>query len=123
MNRCAHITREQIEKFIRNWPFMETVRAGIRDAIYAMRNDRDYRWRDADADVAKLKELFREKIGADWTAATRANSSPSILKSGMSTSRPWLEVERKMGEKGDKAPHMFVRQAVNRYTGFFPWCV
>ena len=100
---------------------MEAARAGIRDAIYAMRTDRDYRWRDSDADVAKLKEFFREKIGPDWHTATRVNKSASILKSGMSTSRPWLEVERKMGEKGEKAPHVFVRDALNRYTGFFPW--
>ena len=117
----SHITQAQIENFIRNWPFMETVRAGIRDAIYGMRTDRDYRWRDADADVEKLKKFFREKIGADWTTATRVNNSPSILKAGMSTSRPWLEVERKMGERGAKAPHVFVRSTVNRYTGFFPW--
>ena len=117
----AHITREQIEQFIRNWPFMESVRAGIRDVIYALRTDRDYRWRDADADVNTLKKFFRDKIGADWNSATRVNASPSILKQGMSTSRPWLEVERKMGQRGVKAPHAFVAAALNRYTGFFPW--
>ena len=100
---------------------MEAARAGIRYAIYAMRTDRDYRWRDADADVAKLKEFFREKIGPDWQTATRDNKSPSILKAGMSTSRLWLEAERKMNLRGDAAPHVFVRKAANRYTGFFPW--
>ena len=117
----AHITRAQIEEFIRNWPFMETVRGGVREFIYALRVARDYRWRDSDGDVATLKAFFRDKIGRDWVMATRVNTIPHVLKSGMSTSRPWLEAQRKMALTGEAAPHRFVYHAVNRYTQFFPW--
>lgn len=126
----THITQAQIEAFIRNWPFMETVRSGVRDFIYELRKSRDFRWRDVDGDVATLVEFFRTKVGRTWTEATRINRNPSILrttrsdvyKSEITTKRPWLEIDETMHQRGDKAPHIFVRNVINRYTsGFFQW--
>lgn len=117
----THITKDQISQFLRNWPFMETVHSAVRDFVYRLRAARDYRWRDVDGDVEKLKDFFREKIGRTWTYATRQNAVPHVLAPGESRSRPWKEIERKMGLPGSKAPHVYVQDVVNRYTGFFQW--
>ena len=117
----THITEAQIEEFLRNWPFMETVRGGVRDFVYAARTFRDFRWRDVDGDVEKILAFLRKKVGKDWAAATKVNSVPHILKAGESTKRPWKEIQGKMDKQGAEAPHVFVRNVVNRYTSFFQW--
>ena len=60
---------------------MCSVGGGMRDFMYAARQPRDHRWRDAEGDVEKLKELFRVKIGRDWTSAVRIDRSVKVLKS------------------------------------------
>ena len=101
----SHISRAQIERFILNWPFMENVRTGIRDFVYELRAARDFRWRDVDGDVANLVQFFRDKIGKDWAHATRLNTTPHVLTTDGSRSRPWKEIQRTMGLRGDKAPY------------------
>ena len=114
-----NITENQIDQFLENWPFMETVRNGLRDIIYKMRAKVHLHERNVDKDVERLKEFFRTKIGPDWATATAAKSVPSILKGG--TRRPWVEVQAMMGRSGDAAPHVYIRNYVRDLTPFFSW--
>ena len=88
---------------------VETVQEHIREVVYANRAERDWRGRDVDADVAKLKDFFRSQaqsgLGSTWAEATRVEAKCKVTLGPERHMPPWEEIRRVMARRGDDAPH------------------
>ena len=116
----AHVSEAQINNFILNWACVESVEKKLRDFIYAERVDKYWRGRDATADIATLKDWFRDTIGSTWAQATAPDARLKVCT--RSARRPWLDVAAVMQRRGNDAPHAYIRRYVTGMTPFFTWC-
>ena len=116
-----HVSEEQITKFVSNWALLEAVQREMRQVLYANRAERDWRGRDVDEDVRKLKEFFRTAIGSTWAEATRPTEVRKVTDGPDRQIRPWKEIERVMARRGTDAPHAYIRKYVVDMTLFYPW--
>ena len=116
-----HVSETQIENFLEDWPCLEAVQAQIRELLYANKAERHWRGRDVDADVATLKEFFRQNIGATWAEATRPNTVLTVTQGPVRQKKPWKEIESVMGRRGTSAPHAYIRNYVADMTPYFDW--
>ena len=115
------MSEEQIENFIENWPMLEEVQRHMRSVLYANRAERHWRGRDVDADVATLKKLFKDNIGATWQEAIQPNRNVKVTSGHERQRKPWKEVEDVMGRRGADAPHAYIRRQVEKLTPYFDW--
>ena len=116
-----HVSEEQIENFIENWPMLEEVQRHMRSVLYANRAERHWRGRDVDADVATLKKFFKDNIGATWQEAIQPNRNVKVTSGHERQRKPWKEVEDVMGRRGADAPHAYIRRQVEKLTPYFDW--
>ncbi len=93
----------------------------MRRLLFGNRAERHWRGRDARVDVETLKTFFRDKIGATWTQATRANTTPHVLQGPDRGVPPWREVRDVMARTGRDAPHEYIQRYVAQMTPFFQW--
>ena len=100
---------------------LEEVQRHMRDILYSNRAERHWRGRDVDADVATLKEFFRQNIGATWAEATRPNTVLTVTQGPVRQKKPWKEIESVMGRRGTSAPHAYIRNYVADMTPYFDW--
>ena len=115
------VSAERIKRFIEQWPFLETVSKGLRQIIWRMRGDRKGHMKDMDADVQKLKELFRTKVGRTWAVASTPNAgTPQLIGEGW-RGRPWVSMRMTMNKHGVDSVHEWICRHLDTYTGFFPW--
>ena len=90
----AHVTEPRIERFVEIYPLLQSNYSRLRTASQAGRKAAHTAMKDMDTDVNVLKDLFREKVGVGWAAATAANTIPQLV-----TERgvlPWVEVSNHM---------------------------
>ena len=116
-----HVSEEQIKNFIRDWPLLESVLEHMRMILYSNRAERDWRGRDVDADVAKLKAFFHKAIGRTWAEATRPTTILTVLRGSERGVKPWEEIARVMRRPGRDAPDAYIHDYVRRMTPFFEW--
>lgn len=117
-----HVSETQIDAFVDNWAFIETVQAHLREILYAKRADRHWRGRNARADIEKLKQFFRDKIGSTWAEATRPCQTLKVTAGPDRAARaPWLEVAGVLSRRGNDACHVYIREYVTRMTPYFEW--
>ena len=70
----ARFSLERLAAYLRRANLFSVVRRGIRDALYSHRKVPPQYLKNVDTDVAKLLEMFRSEIGADWRTAMRRNT-------------------------------------------------
>ena len=90
----AHVTETRIERFVEIYPLLQSNYSRLRTASQAGRKAAHTHMKDMDSDVNVLKDLFRQKVGVGWVAATAANAIPQLV-----TERgvlPWIEVQNHM---------------------------
>ena len=117
----THVSEAQINNFVEDWAFVETVSAHLREIIYSNRADRHWRGRNVRADIEELKAFFRQSIGRTWAEATRPTSGLTVTRGADRSMPPWEEVSRVMRRTGDDAPHIYIRNYVDRLTPYFDW--
>ena len=117
----THVSEAQINNFVEDWAFVETVSAHLREIIYSNRADRHWRGRNVRADIEELKAFFRQSIGSTWAQATRPTSQLTVTRGADRSMPPWEEVSRVMRRTGDDAPHIYIRNYVDRLTPYFDW--
>ena len=78
----AHVTMEQIKKFIRRLNFTHAVVRAIEAVTYRFRKPSDESLKKIDNDVALIKEFLRNKIGRTFAEAT-APSDENLLSVDM----------------------------------------
>jgi len=87
----ARFSLERLAAYLRRANLFSVVRRGIRDALYSHRKVPPQYLKNVDTDVAKLLEMFRSEIGADWRTATRRNT---VSKLGLKGALPWVELAK-----------------------------
>ena len=118
----AHVSEEQIVKFVESWSLCEQIRHEMRQMLHSERAQYDKERREkAQTDVDALKSKLRDEIGSTWTRATRTKSVPSVLEGAARGNPPWVEIQRVMDMGGNDAPHKFVGRHVCSLTPFFEW--
>jgi len=117
----TRVSEKQITNFVADWALVEAVQAQMRRLLFGNRAERHWRGRDASVDVETLKTFFRDKIGATWTQATRANTTPHVLQGPDRGVSPWREVRDVMARTGRDAPHEYIQRYVAEMTPFFQW--
>ena len=83
----------------------------------------DAKLKAMDADVAKLKVMFDQLIGATWARAARQNNTSNLL-SNASASRitpPWQEYEIIAGRQGNDSTAAYVRRHLSTYAFRHKW--
>lgn len=114
------VSEERIAKFISNYSVMQSNYQFLLDATRKSRSG-SAKMGDMESNVSAMKAWLIEKIGKDWTEATRANVS-SNLGIGRGT-LPWVEVQNTMSQ-GDRqssvAGHVgrVVRDLTSSYYAF-----
>ena len=100
----ANITESQVCKFIRRLNFTHVVLRGLKSITRRFRKDETESLKKIDADVEKIKEFLRLKIGSDWATATTP-SNENVLGVDMADwggnraprkNTPWKQMERGM---------------------------
>lgn len=72
-----HVSESRIEDFIKQQPFLKTVKKVVRAALDIDGEASETKLKSMDEDVDTLKKLFRTEIGATtWAVAARLNTSP-----------------------------------------------
>ena len=111
------VSEERITEFIKDFPFMDHVRSTIREFSNFSQTERERKLKDMDVDVAKLVDLFRSEIGADWNAATTQRTQrESRLLRRIRHKCPWLLVRETMTKRGNESVPAFVANTVRRLT-------
>ena len=102
----ANITESQVCKFIRRLNFTHVVLRGLKSITRRFRKDETESLKKIDADVEKIKEFLRLKIGSDWATATTP-SNENVLGVDMADwggncrprkNAPWKQMERGMAD-------------------------
>ena len=114
------VSEERISNFIEEYPFTSTVANGLRQLMYEHRADRERKLKDMDADVQRLKELFRRRIGTTWAEASRRNDDHVLVGAG-ARGKPWDAVQIVGVQTGADSVHEWVRRQVHKYAPFFTW--
>ena len=114
------VSEERISNFIEEYPFTSTVANGMRQLMYEHRADRERKLKDMDADVQRLKELFRRRIGTTWAEASRRNDDHMLVGAG-ARGQPWDAVRITGVQTGTDSVHEWVRRQVHKYAPFFTW--
>ena len=117
----THVSEAQINDFVANWAFIETVSAHAHDLIYSNRAERHWRGRDVRKDIDALKDFFRKSIGATWAQATRVTTRLTVTTGADRKMPPWEEIARVMRRPGADAPHAYIRNYVDGLTPYFDW--
>jgi len=114
------VSEERIARFIQEYPFTATVANGLRQVMYEHRADPLHKLKDMDADVQKLKEFFRRRIGKNWAEASKENTIPKLVGAG-ARGTPWEAVLKVASQTGRDSVHEWVRRQVHRNASFFTW--
>ena len=79
--------------------------------------------KNMDVDVATLKDMFRQHIGATWARAARANAA-SVLMTAAAVRRckkPWEELARVGALHGNDSTADYVRRHLQTYAFRHEW--
>ena len=85
------ISEEQVNRRLQDHRVLAMADQGLSAMVYAMRKKSRAKEKNMDGDVDKLKQLLRDKVGADWNRATRINYDSNLIAHQPSNWRPpWV---------------------------------
>ena len=123
----AHVTKEQIKKFISHVNFTHCVSRGLLDMVQRERADRAEYLKPIQTTKDLIKEYLRDKIGRDFATATQ-ESDANLLNLDMSewggdrndqqrrNGAPWEQMRRDSQNFRD-----YVGDAVSGPNGLCKW--
>ena len=114
-----------IWNFIQDQPFLNTVDREMRGALgVEASHTSEAKLKRMDADVAKLKKLFDDKIGATWAQAARQNSVSNLLQGAPARVKPpWEEYEDVHNRQGEDSTAAYCRRHLSTYAFRHEWCL
>ena len=119
----THVSDAAIWSYIQQHPFMDTVDKELRQIMGVDRSATEAKLKDMDADVAKLKVMFDQLIGATWAHAARQNNRSNLLSNarGARIKPPWQEYEDIAGSQGQDSNAAYVRRHLSTYAFRHEW--
>ena len=119
----THVSDASIWNHIQQHPFMDTVDKELRQIMGVDRSATEAKLKDMDADVAKLKVMFDQLIGATWARAARQNNRSNLLSNarGARIKPPWQEYEDIAGSQGQDSNAAYVRRHLSTYAFRHEW--
>ena len=119
------VTEKSITDFIKKRAFSMAVDAQLRSMLNLGRDSSDRKLKAMDADVATLKKMFRQRIGATWVQAARANATSVLMTTAAvgRSKKPWEEFHRVARLQGSDSTASYVRRHLQTYAFRHEWLV
>ena len=121
-----HISRELINKRIRDHEFLSTADAALMDFVHQHRASAVDKMKKMDTDVEQIKAFLRQSIGSTWAEASRANMDSKFGIDVRATvhRKPWETIVKSMSagsQGGDEHIFDYVSKHVKNYAPWHVW--
>ena len=119
----TRVTEASISQFIKTRPFCDAVDRQLRSLLDLERHNSDAKLKVMDEDVKTIKAMLKNKIGATWAHAARANSSSQLMTAAaMGRSKtPWKEYADIAKQTGRDSTVAYVRRHLQTYAFRHEW--
>ena len=117
------MTEESIASYIRTRPFASKIDHQLRSVLNIETATSAAKLKDMSDDVATLKKMFRQHVGATWAQAERINAT-SVLMTAAAIGRlrkPWEDYELVAKLKGKDSTASYVRRHLQTYAFRHEW--
>ena len=119
----TRVTETSITNYIKRRPFTTAVDRQLRSMLGLEHDTSRSKLKVMDTDVATLKKMFRDKVGADWAHAARANRASQLMTAAAlgRSKTPWTEYENISKLKGKDSTAAYVRRHLQTYAFSHEW--
>ena len=119
----TRVTEASISDYIKARPFCATVDQQVREVLGFGAESSERKLKNMDVDVATLKKMFREHIGATWAQAARTNTTSVLMTAAAMrrSKKPWEELGKVGALQGNDSTAAYVRRHLQTYAFRHEW--